>query len=62
MGKEIFMRPVDLLFRTDAELGAIAQEFAADDALFRAEFAAAWTKLINADRFDGPTGNLCAAY
>ena len=62
VGKELFMRPVDLLFRNDAELGAIAQEFAADDALFRAEFAAAWTKLMNADRFDGPTGNLCAAY
>ena len=31
----------------------------ADAALFKAEFAAVWTKLMNSDRFDGPTGNLC---
>ena len=33
----------------------------ADAALFKAEFAAVWTKLMNSDRFDGPTGNLMYA-
>ena len=38
---------------------ASAQDFAADAALFRAEYRAAWAHLMNADRFDGPAGNLC---
>ena len=40
-------------------LFASAQDFAADAALFRSEYRAAWTKLMNADRFDGPARNLC---
>lgn len=32
---------------------------AAGDVEFSHEFANAWTKLMNADRFDGPLGNLC---
>ena len=51
----------DVLLKYDAELSAIAQDFAADEELFLAELAAAWTKLMNADRFDGPAGNLCAS-
>jgi catalase (peroxidase I) len=27
--------------------------------VFARDFAAAWTKLMTADRFDGPTGNVC---
>lgn len=32
---------------------------AAGDEEFSHEFAEAWTKLMNTDRFDGPLGNLC---
>ena len=35
------------------------QVFASDEALFKRTLAAAWSKLLEADRFDGPTGNLC---
>jgi catalase-peroxidase len=31
---------------------------ASGDAVFHHDFACAWTKLMNMDRFDGPTGNL----
>lgn len=34
-------------------------EFAASEFLFLREFEAAWTQLMDADRFDGPVGNLC---
>jgi len=43
----------------DAELLAIAQSFAYDNQLFMDEFSSAWTKMMIADRFDGPVGNLC---
>mmetsp|Transcript_24497 Transcript_24497/g.64636 ORF Transcript_24497/g.64636 Transcript_24497/m.64636 type:complete len:704 (-) Transcript_24497:138-2249(-) len=58
-GKDLLMLGVDLLFRYDAELLAIAQGYASDNGLFLRDFAAAWTKLMNADRFKGPTGNVC---
>jgi catalase (peroxidase I) len=32
---------------------------AASDKEYSEAFAAAWTKLMNADRFDGPLGNVC---
>lgn len=59
-GEAVRLTPQDLLLRTDPELQAHAQDYAADNALFVAEFKAAWTKLMNADRFDGPAGNACA--
>ncbi len=43
------------------ELRSAAVDFAADDALLQADFGAAWSKLMNADRFQGPTGSVCAA-
>jgi len=58
-GKELYMRPVDLFFKTDPELLAISQDFASDNAAFKKEFSRAWTKLMTSDRFDGPTGNVC---
>jgi len=58
-GKKLYMRPNDLYFKTDAELLAISQDFASDDEAFKKEFAAAWNKMMVADRFDGPTGNVC---
>ena len=46
----LFMYKTDLMFKFDAELLAISQEFAADNHLFLEQFTQAWTFLANADR------------
>ncbi|MBJ7519217.1 MAG: catalase/peroxidase HPI, partial [Solirubrobacteraceae bacterium] len=45
---------VDLLFGSNSELRALAEVYASDDAKekFVADFVAAWTKVMDADRFD----------
>jgi catalase-peroxidase len=45
---------VDLVFGSNSELRALAEVFAADDAgeQFARDFAAAWDKVMNLDRFD----------
>jgi len=45
---------VDLIFGSNSELRALAEVYGADDAQakFVADFVAAWTKVMNADRFD----------
>jgi catalase-peroxidase len=45
--------PVDLIFGSNSELRAVAEVYASDDAKekFVTDFAAAWTKVMNADRF-----------
>ena len=45
---------VDLLFASNSELRALAEAYASDDAgeLFVRDFVAAWTKVMNLDRFD----------
>jgi len=45
---------VDLVFGSNSELRAIAEYYACDDAKkdFVADFAKAWTKVMNLDRFD----------
>ena len=45
---------VDLVFGSNSELRAMAEVYAADDAKekFVSDFVAAWTKVMNADRFD----------
>jgi catalase-peroxidase len=45
---------VDLIFGWDAQLRAIAEIYASDDACtkFLCDFVAAWNKVMNADRFD----------
>src|ERR1700751_1648736 len=45
---------VDLVFGSNSELRALAEVYGADDAeaKFVADFVAAWTKVMNADRFD----------
>jgi len=57
--EDLCMYPVDVQFSFDAELKTIAEDYAFDNYLFLEELASAWTKLANADRFDGPTGNIC---
>ena len=58
-GKELFALKVDMMLVYDPELSVAAHEFAADEKLWQTEFAAAWTKIMVQDRFDGPTGNVC---
>jgi len=54
------MLPSDLALSWDPELLGLAQEFASMDAgAFQHEFVRAWTRLMNADRFDGPVRNVC---
>ncbi|QFU87208.1 catalase/peroxidase HPI [Amycolatopsis sp. YIM 10] len=45
---------VDLLFGSNSELRALAEVYASDDAKekFARDFAAAWTKVMDADRYD----------
>ncbi len=46
--------PVDLIFGSNAELRAVAEAYAGNDARekFVQDFAAAWSKVMNLDRFD----------
>jgi catalase-peroxidase len=45
---------VDLVFGANSELRALAEVYASDDAKekFVKDFVAAWTKVMNLDRFD----------
>ena len=45
--------PVDLIFGSNSELRAVSEVYASDDVgqKFVDDFAAAWTKVMNADRF-----------
>jgi catalase-peroxidase len=45
---------VDLIFGSNSQLRAIAEVYATDDAneKFVRDFVAAWTKVMNLDRFD----------
>jgi catalase-peroxidase len=45
---------VDLVFGSNSELRALAEVYASDDAgeKFVQDFVAAWTKVMNLDRFD----------
>ena len=57
--KDLLMYKVDTFFLSDPELLALSQEFASDNSAFLDEFIKAWRILVNADMFDGPSGNLC---
>ena len=45
---------MDLLFGSNSELRAVAEVYASADSRekFAKDFAAAWTKVMNLDRFD----------
>jgi catalase-peroxidase len=45
---------VDLVFGSNSQLRAISEVYAGSDAAgaFARDFVAAWTKVMNADRFD----------
>ena len=52
--------PVDLLFGSNSELRAVAEVYASSDARekFVRDFAKAWTKVTNLDRFEVPAAKL----
>jgi len=52
----------EYLLTIEPEFRAAAQDFATEPQVLAQEFAAAWTKIMNADRYDGPAGNLCTPY
>ena len=43
----------------DEELRFYVREFAESEEALAVAFESAWTFLMTADRFDGPTGNVC---
>jgi catalase-peroxidase len=43
----------------NSELKAAVENFAANEGDFKNVFQVAWTKMMTADRFDGPTTNAC---
>jgi len=55
----LYMYEEDMQILWNADLLAIAQQYAQDNDFFLASFGNAWTKFMNMDRFDGPTGNKC---
>ena len=58
----VYATPSDLNVIYDQDLQPFAMQYASDNNLFLNTFAAAWTKLVSLDRFNGPTGNLCPQY
>lgn len=58
-GKDLYMLNTDLMLRVDAEFRAVAEDYASDELIFMEEFALAWVKVMNLDRFDGPVGSVC---
>ena len=57
------MLPTDMVLKSTPELAEIASEFISPDgesSLFQVEFAKVWAKVMNNDRFDGPTGSVCS--
>ena len=50
-GTKMYMTPADLAMRAAPTMRAVMQQYAADEGLFKREFVAAWTKVMNADRF-----------
>jgi catalase (peroxidase I) len=53
------MMPSDIAIKRTPAFANHAGEFAADNGKFLQALAGAWTKVMNADRFDGPAGNVC---
>jgi len=58
-GSGLLMTREDLYFLTQPQWKVIAEEYAIDNNKFLADFAAVWTRISNADRYDGPLGNIC---
>ena len=59
VSSQSFMVGEDIGLKADYTFRSIAMDYILDEEAWKHDFAAAWTKLMNSDRFDGPTGNLC---
>jgi catalase (peroxidase I) len=57
----VYTTPAGLAIKMDPTLAGIAREYAGNNDAFLRDFAAAWTRAMNADRFQGPLGNECEA-
>jgi catalase (peroxidase I) len=49
------------MIRDTPSLASAAKDYSANAAAFSDDFNAAWVKVMNNDRFDGPTGSACSA-
>lgn len=49
----------DLLLVASAETLSAVQDYAGNKEMYLEDLSNVWTKMMNADRFSGPTGNLC---
>jgi catalase-peroxidase len=56
----VFMTEADLQLLWQPEWLALVEEFAVNKAAFLTALGSGWTKLMIADRFDGPVGNACS--
>jgi catalase-peroxidase len=54
-----YMTPADMRILWNPTYKNVAQNFASDSMEFLKHFKSGWVKMMNADRYDGPTGNLC---
>merc|ERR1712146_294520 len=55
----VYMMESDMVHLWDPVFLAIVEEYAADNTVFLEEFQDAWTRMMNAGRFSGPTRNVC---
>merc|ERR1712146_588320 len=57
--KSLFMLKTDLALLWDPTFKAIAQEYASDPDALDKDFASAWSRLIDLDRFQAPPKGAC---
>jgi catalase/peroxidase HPI len=55
----VFVTGEDIAFKYDYVYKSIAMDYIHNADAWKEDFVSAWTKLMDIDRFDGPTGNLC---
>jgi len=58
-GSKLKALRTDLFFQSDFPLTAVSESYAGSNGLFLRDVAKAFEKLMNLDRFDGPTRNVC---
>jgi hypothetical protein len=58
-GQDLYLKPGDVVVKDDKDWRPIAEAFAADNNKFLKAFGSAYTKMMNADRFKGPSGSVC---
>jgi len=57
-GKNLYILSNDLNLLNDSNYKTVVDKYT-DNTVFLNDFRAAWAKLMNMDRFDGPVSNLC---